>query len=80
MLMFVNRPFLSRVTYEAYRKIPAAYLLTAKDNAIHIDIQRRMVRETGIDVVDTVETSHSPFLSQPKLVAQFIRRLAGEVL
>ena len=70
----------SPLTYEAYREIPSACLLTEEDRAISIKTYRELVEEAGIEMVESVKSSHSPFLSNPGLVASFIRRVIGEEL
>lgn len=71
--------FTSVVTYEAYRDIPAAYLISARDGAFDPQIQARIAKEVGITMVETIDTSHSPFLSQPKLVVDFIGKVVAKV-
>ena len=71
--------FSSRLSYLGYKDIKSAYLFCAKDNAIPIDIQKGMVQGSGVDMhTETLDTSHSPFLSQPKLTTNAIRRAIGE--
>ncbi|KAH8811273.1 Alpha/beta hydrolase fold-1 [Xylogone sp. PMI_703] len=64
---------LSPLTYDGYRYIPSAYLLCAQDRAISVETQRELVADAGIKMTRTIDTGHSPFLSQPKEVAQFIQ-------
>ncbi|OJD17260.1 hypothetical protein AJ78_02642 [Emergomyces pasteurianus Ep9510] len=67
------------VTYTAYRDIPSTFIVCKKDLAVPPYIQEKMVAQAG-DAMDVVrcEEGHSPHLSNPKLVADCIRRVAGE--
>ena len=65
------------VTAGRYGAIPHAYVVCTKDNAIPVALQRRFVDE--IDAVSATPTavteldsSHSPFLSQPTALAAVI--------
>lgn len=51
-------------TWEAYREIPAAYVLCEKDMAIKADFQAEMAGEAGIAKVVKVDASHTPFVAK----------------
>lgn len=73
------RTFFSKVTYPAWKYVPSTYLLCEKDMAIPIHVQKAMVESPGAAfTVETVDASHSPFLSMPAETARSIRRAAGE--
>lgn len=73
------RTFFSKVTYPAWKSVPRTYLLCEKDEAIPIHAQKGMVENSGVEwKVESVDASHSPFLSMPEEVARSIRRAAGE--
>ncbi|WP_316742240.1 alpha/beta hydrolase [Streptomyces sp. MK7] len=66
------------VTAERYGSIPHSYVVCTRDNAIRPKLQRLMVRE--IDAVSArpttvveIDSSHSPFLSQPTRLADVIQ-------
>ncbi|MGW7255869.1 alpha/beta fold hydrolase [Streptomyces sp. NPDC054834] len=66
------------VTAERYGSIPHTYVVCARDNAIRPRLQRLMVRE--IDAISAqpttvveIDSSHSPFLSQPSTLADVIQ-------
>jgi pimeloyl-ACP methyl ester carboxylesterase len=59
----------------AWLKIPSTYVICTDDRALHADSQREMARHA--DTVVTWDTSHSPMLSQPDLVAELLADLAG---
>ncbi|MCJ1251283.1 hypothetical protein MMC30_008514 [Trapelia coarctata] len=67
--------FQSPLTHETYRDIPSAYLMTTKDQAFKHEYQLKTVQEAGFSMVETIETSHSPFLSKPEKVTRFIMKV-----
>lgn len=65
------------VTARRYGAVPHAYVLCTRDNTVPVALQRRFVTE--IDAVSAqpttvaeVDSSHSPFLSQPAALAEVI--------
>lgn len=73
--------FSSKVTYPGWKHVPSTYLLCENDMAIPLHAQKAMVENSGVQWrVDSINASHSPFLSMPDEVASSIRRAAGEVL
>lgn len=65
------------VTSERYGSIPHTYVVCTQDNMIRPALQRRLVRE--IDAISSqatkvveLDSSHSPFLSQPAALADAI--------
>jgi hypothetical protein len=67
----------SRATYEPWHDIPSAYLATDADRAIVPPAQAGMISILGDSaLVEHVNTSHSPFLSQPEAVTDFIVKAA----
>jgi pimeloyl-ACP methyl ester carboxylesterase len=71
---------MSTLTYEAWKHIPAAYIICLQDKSIPLKQVRQIVKEAGIEMVLEIETGHSPFLAKPEAVALFIRKAAGEAL
>lgn len=63
------------VTRVAWRDVPSTYIVCSDDRAIPPDLQRRMSERAS----STIEwaTSHSPFASQPALVAETIAGIAS---
>jgi pimeloyl-ACP methyl ester carboxylesterase len=64
-----NSAFVTPVARPAWREIPSAYIVCARDGALPPELQRtlfapRAERSTELD------TGHSPFLSQPAALAQ----------
>ncbi|PSN60280.1 alpha/beta-hydrolase [Corynespora cassiicola Philippines] len=74
----------AKSTAAAWKEIPTWYLVCEDDNAIPVAAQEAMVdgaKAMGADVqAERIKASHSPFLSQPDVVANWVRRAAGEKL
>jgi pimeloyl-ACP methyl ester carboxylesterase len=66
----------------AWREIPAAYLVCEEDKALPAALQDAMaqgVKAAGANIViERINSSHSPYLSQPEAIVGFLRRAAGE--
>lgn len=75
----ISRVFQSKITHETYRDIKSAYILTKKDQAFKHDYQLRTVHNAGISVTKTMDTGHSPFLSKPEEVTEFILSFADKL-
>lgn len=58
---------------ERYGKVSKQYIECIEDQAIHIHLQRVMAQRAGCTLVNSLQTSHSPFLSAP---AQLVAHLA----
>lgn len=73
-------------TRVAWRDVPLHYLICTRDEAVLEERQRymveRVIREKDRKevVVEECESGHSPMLSQPEVVAAFLKRAAGEVV
>lgn len=72
-------PMAAPVTYTAYREIPSTFILCENDRAVPPYIQEKMVAQAGnaMEIVRCQE-GHVPYLSNPGLVVDCIRRAAGE--
>ncbi len=70
-------PFTSKVTLtnENFGAVNKVYIKTLQDIVISPDLQDRMIAAAGIKTVFTVNTSHSPFLSQPKAVSELLLKV-----
>lgn len=72
--------FHSKITFEAWRHVPSTYLYCLKDNAIPLAVQKWMVEDIAKGVTirtEVLNASHSPFYTDPILVAAAIRKAAG---
>jgi pimeloyl-ACP methyl ester carboxylesterase len=69
-----------KVTKARYGAIPHAYVMSTRDNVVRNTLQHRLVKEIDAvsarpTVVTELDSSHSPFLSQPAALAEFIASL-----
>jgi pimeloyl-ACP methyl ester carboxylesterase len=60
------------LTAARYGRVPRAYVETTLDRVISLAAQRRMREALPCDPVFTLETDHSPFLSQPEALARIL--------
>lgn len=75
------RAFFTKATYPGWKHVPRTYLYCEKDMAIPIQAQKGMVESSGVEwKTESIDASHSPFLSVPEEVANSIRRAAGEAI
>jgi len=66
---FTNKVALTKKNFGSVEKV---YIKTLQDIVISPGLQDRMIAETGIKTVYGLNTSHSPFLSQPKEVTKLL--------
>ncbi len=71
------RAFHDEVTATAWRGRPTTYVITEQDVIFPVEAQEALAARAGASVV-RMATSHSPFLSQPRAVADIIERAAGQ--
>ncbi|NKB49570.1 MAG: alpha/beta fold hydrolase [Alphaproteobacteria bacterium] len=57
------------LTDARYGSVPRVFIECLQDGAIPIDMQRRMVADVPCETVMTLDTSHSPFYSAPRELA-----------
>jgi pimeloyl-ACP methyl ester carboxylesterase len=60
------------VTTDGWGSVPRSYILCKQDRAISPPQQRAMIESVGVDRVIEMDSSHSPFLSQPERLAAFL--------
>lgn len=66
-----------RLSRERYGRVPKVYVECLQDRAVTPALQRRMYRESPCARVFSLDTSHSPFFSEPaRLVATLLASLA----
>lgn len=63
--------FTSPISAVAWRDVPTTYVICERDNAIPVPAQEMLAGRAGN--VSRLDTSHSPFLSQPDAVVEIIR-------
>ena len=64
--------FTEQQTEAAWENLPTTYVVCTRDQAISPGAQRQMAAHIGGKVLE-IDTSHSPFLSQPHVVATILR-------
>jgi pimeloyl-ACP methyl ester carboxylesterase len=64
-------------TAVAWRECPSTYVVCEEDGAIHPGLQELLARRA--ESIVRWPTSHSPFLSQPDLVADLVREIVRSV-
>ena len=69
-------PFLQAVASAAWEKIPSTYVVCAQDRALPPELQRDLFAPRASEVVE-LETSHSPFFSEPEVLADLIAERAA---
>jgi pimeloyl-ACP methyl ester carboxylesterase len=69
---FTNKVTLTKDHFGAVEKV---YIKTLHDIVISPGLQDRMIAGAGITTVYAVNTSHSPFLSQPHKVANLLLKI-----
>jgi pimeloyl-ACP methyl ester carboxylesterase len=60
------------ITPGRFGRVPRAYVETRFDNVITLPAQRRMQEALPCDPVVTLDSDHSPFLSQPESLARML--------
>jgi pimeloyl-ACP methyl ester carboxylesterase len=71
------RAYQGEVTATAWRGRPTTYLITERDAALPTGLQEAFAARAGSSTV-RLAASHSPFLSQPRAVADIIERAADQ--
>lgn len=74
-------PFTNKVTLTAenFGAVEKVYIKTLQDIVISPGLQDRMIAAAGIKTVFEINTSHSPFLSQPHAVSSLLLQIAQEL-
>jgi pimeloyl-ACP methyl ester carboxylesterase len=71
LLAQATKPFSDVVTEVAWKTIPSTYLITERDAVFPLFAQEALSGRAG-STVHRLDTSHSPFLSQPDATADII--------
>jgi len=72
-IQFTNTVALTSAGFGSMEKV---YIKTLQDIVTSPGLQDRMITAAGIKTVYEVNTSHSPFLSQPKSVGDLLEKVA----
>lgn len=67
-----------RITTPRFGSVPRAYVETTEDNAVPIEVQRRMQSALPCDPVFTLEADHSPFYSDPVGLAEALHAISAK--
>jgi pimeloyl-ACP methyl ester carboxylesterase len=72
------RPALTRLrlTDARYGRVPRAFIRLTQDHAVSVPLQDRVLNETSVDRIESIEASHSAYFSQPDALAATILKLA----
>jgi pimeloyl-ACP methyl ester carboxylesterase len=65
-----------KLTESKYGKVPRCYIHTTKDHVISFPFQEEMVSRAKVAKSVKLDCGHTPFLSQPKKLAEAIAELA----
>jgi pimeloyl-ACP methyl ester carboxylesterase len=73
------RPALTRLTLTdaRYGRVPRAYIRLTQDKAVSLSLQDRLLSETKVDRVESIDASHSAYFSQPDVLVATILKLAS---
>jgi hypothetical protein len=71
------RPALTRLTLTdaRYGRVPRAYIRLTQDKAVSLSLQDRLLSETKVDRVESIDASHSAYFSQPDALVATILKL-----
>lgn len=74
-----SRPALTRLALSEsrYGRVPRAYIRLTQDRAVSPALQDRLLGETKVDRVESLDASHSAYFSQPDRLARTILKLAA---
>lgn len=64
-----------KLTPDRYGKVKKVYIHTTLDNTITYGLQKKMVERIPVDKTFELKAGHSPFLSQPKQLADILLNL-----
>lgn len=75
-----SRPALTRLklSESRYGRVPRSYIRLTRDNAVSIQLQDRLLNETRVDRVESLDSSHSAYFSRPAELTQAILKLSGD--
>jgi pimeloyl-ACP methyl ester carboxylesterase len=64
-----------RITAEHFGRVPRVYIECLRDRAITPAVQKRMYTSTRCQTILSMQTSHSPFFSDPQLLVRHLTSL-----
>lgn len=66
-----------KLSEDRYGSVPRDYIRLTKDRAVSLSMQDRLIEETGVQRVETIEASHSAYFSKPDELTAKIIKLSG---
>lgn len=69
-------PAIQRYTARRETSLPRGYIECTADRAVTIERQRFMAKRAAMDRTSTLESDHSPFLSQPDTLADHLHAMS----
>lgn len=66
------------LTSEKFGRVRKAYIRTAKDVVVSPMLQDKMIKETPVDAVVTLNAGHTPFITKPTELTKAIETLASK--
>lgn len=72
------RPAIAKLTLSDgnYGRVPRSYIRLTEDRAVSLSLQDRLIEETGVDRVESIQASHSAYFSKPDELAATIVKLS----
>lgn len=73
------RPALTRLRLSeaCYGSVPRSYIRLTRDYAVSPELQDRLLGETEVDRVESIDAGHSAYFSEPDILAQTLLKLSG---
>ena len=66
-----------RLTDENYGCVPRGYIRLSKDRAVSAALQDRLLNETSVDRVETIDAGHSAYFCKPDELTNAILKISG---
>ena len=73
------RPAIARLklTDDNFGRVPRAYIRLTRDRAVSVSMQDRLLDETRVDRVESIDAGHSAYFCKPDELTEKILQLAG---
>lgn len=72
------RPALTRLklSHARYEQVPRSYIRLTADRAVSLALQDQLLEETPVDRVESLDSSHSAYFSQPERLTELVIDMA----
>ncbi len=67
-----------RLTDGNYGRVPRGYIRLSEDRAVSITLQDRLLNETMVDRVETIDAGHSAYFCKPDELTRAILKISGD--